>query len=290
MHVLIAGCGWLGRAIGTALIARGDRVTGARSSPASAAGLQAMGIEPLIVDLAGPEGASALPRDLDAIVACQSARSDGSGEYRRAYVDVNRALLGAARDLGVRVFVYTGSTGVFGQSDGGDVEETTTPEPSGGSGLVLLEAERLVLDGAVGGTVRSCVVRLSGLYGPDRAGILDRVRSGALALGAGDGNWMNFCHREDAAAVVLAALDHGRPGAVYHASDAHPATRRDVVMWIAARLGVEPAVVAGETTVPGIRRGANRRIRGERTRAELGTDLRYPSFREGLSALLPDAS
>jgi nucleoside-diphosphate-sugar epimerase len=124
-------------------------------------------------------------------------------------------------------------------------------------------------------------VRLSGLYGPGRAGILDRVRSGALALGPDDDAWMSFCHLEDAAAFVLAALDVAAPGAIHHGSDAHPARRREVVEWIAARLGIPPP--RSEKA----RRGPNRRVLSAGTREALGVALAYPSFREGLLALLP---
>jgi nucleoside-diphosphate-sugar epimerase len=96
---------------------------------------------------------------------------------------------------------------------------------------------------------------------------------------------MNFCHRDDAAATVIAALDRGSPGAVYHASDASPATRHDVVAWIAARLAIAPPR-HDEVAAPSPRRRANRRVSAEATRRELGVRLAYPSFRDGLAAFL----
>jgi nucleoside-diphosphate-sugar epimerase len=123
-------------------------------------------------------------------------------------------------------------------------------------------------------------LRLSGLYGPGRTGIVDRVRSGALALGPGDDAWMNFCHRDDAVAFVLAALDGAAPGAIHHGSDAEPARRRDVVAWIAGRLGLEPR--HAEAAPP----GPNRRILSAATRETLGVTLACPSFRDGLGPLL----
>jgi nucleoside-diphosphate-sugar epimerase len=282
MHVLVAGCGWLGTEIARRLVLAGERVTGIRRDPGRAAALAALGVEPLALDLADPAALARLP-DADAVVACQSAASDGEGAYRAAYVDATRTLLAAAARSGARALVYTGSTGVFGQRDGSDVEEATPPAPSSPTAAVLVEAERLVAGAAAGG-LRASVVRLSGLYGPGRAGILDRVRSGALALGPGDEAWMNFCHRDDAAAFVLAALARGRAGAVYHGSDAHPPRRREVVEWIAARLGI-PAP-RGSAAPP----GPDRRVLSSATRVELGVALAYPSFRDGLAPLLPPAT
>jgi nucleoside-diphosphate-sugar epimerase len=278
MHVLVAGCGWLGAVIARRLVERGERVTGVRRDPARAAALAALGVEPLALDLAA-RGAEDLLPDVDAVVACQSAAADSPEAYRAAYLDANRALLAAARRGGARAFVYTGSTGVFGQRDGADVDEETPPSPASATGAVLVEAERLVT-GAVAQGLRASVVRLSGLYGPGRAGLVDRVRSGALALGPGDESWMNFCHLDDAASFVLAALDRAAAGAIHHGSDAHPARRREVVEWIAARIGVAPG---RSEAGPG---GPNRRILSERTREKLGVRLAHPSFREGFLPLL----
>jgi len=280
-RVVVAGAGWLGSALARALLARGDEVIAVRRSGAALAPLAAAGARPLALDLAAPGASHALPDGVDAIVACQSSASDSPEAYRAAYVDANRALLEAARRLGVRAFVYTGSTGVFGQRDGGDVTEETSPAPALPSAGVLVEAERAVLEAAARG-LPARIVRLSGLYGPGRAGILERVRAGRLALGPGDDAWMNFCHLDDAVAFVAAALDRGEPGRVYHGSDAGPARRREVVEWIAAKLGIPSP--HGDGAPP----GPNRRIRSEWSRAALGVSLRYPSFREGLAPLVPD--
>ncbi len=279
MHVLVAGCGWLGMEVARALLSRGDRVTGIRRDPGRARMLAAAGVEPLAIDLAAAGAEARLPA-ADAIVACQSAGDDSPVTYRAAYLDANRALLAAARRDGARAFVYTGSTGIFGQRDGSEVDEATPPSPASATADVLVEAERLVREAAAQG-VPASVLRLSGLYGPGRTGIVARVRTGALALGPGDDAWMNFCHRDDAVSFVLAALARARPGAIHHGSDAEPTRRRDVVLWIAARLGIAPP-----RSEAGRVEGPNRRIRSDATRDELGVSLAYPSFRDGLAQLV----
>jgi nucleoside-diphosphate-sugar epimerase len=278
-RILIAGAGWLGGALARTLLAARYEVVVLRRDAAQLKALAEAGATPLALDLAAPGAAKRIPGAIDAIVACQSAGDDTPDAYRAAYVASNAALLDAAARLRVSAFVYTGSTGVFGQRDGGDVVEGSPPAPSGPAGEVLAEAEGLVLGAAEGG-VPARIVRLSGLYGPGRTGIVERVRSGRLALGPGDDAWMNFCHLEDAVAIVVAALLRGEPGRVYHGSDAGPARRREVVEWVAGRLGIPPP--RGEVAVP----GPNRRIRSEWTRAALGVELRVPTFREGLRDLL----
>ncbi len=275
MDVLIAGCGWLGSEIARRLVARGDRVVAVRRDVGPIEHLRTQGIEVASADFLVPgELDAAVGVRFDAVVACQAAGGPAPADYRRAYADGNRALARYADRARATRFVYTGSTGVFGRDDGSTVDETTAPDPATATGRALLDAELVAL-------AAGCLVRLSGLYGVDRTGILDRVRRGALALGPGDDAWMNFCHRDDAATAVVAALDAGQRGATYHGTDADPTRRRDVVRWIAGRLGIDPPTTTSEPA----RRG-NRRVLGERTRAALGFGLAYPSFRDGLAAAL----
>jgi nucleoside-diphosphate-sugar epimerase len=278
MHVVVAGCGWLGSEIALRAAARGDQVTAVRRDVSRAGALAGAGVRLLALDLTAPDAAERLPA-ADAIVACQAADGEGVEAYRSTYLAANRALLAAASTHGAR-FVYTGSTGVFGQRDGSTVDERTPPHPASPTAEVLVEAEAAILAAAQGGAHAS-ILRLSGLYGPGRVGILGRVRSGRLALGPGDDAWMSFCHRDDAAELALAALARGEQGAVYHGSDAQPARRRDVVSWIAQVLGIVPHRDDAPWS------GPNRRIASDWTRQSLGVALVYPSFREGLSPLLP---
>lgn len=274
MHVLIAGCGWLGAAVARRLIARGDRVTGLRRDPARAARLRALGVEPLALDLGDADAASRIPTGIDAILALQSAKGEAS--YRQAYVHANRTLLEAARRGGIQAFVYTSSTGVFGHRDGSEVDEATPPAPASPSGELLLEAEGLMREAAATG-LPARVLRLSGLYGPDRLWLLERVAQGAMAPGPQDGAWMNFCHQDDAALTLLAVLDRGRDGAVYHATDACPMRRGDVIALVREGLGL-PAQ-ARDAAAP----DSGRRIQGLETRRELGLRLCWPSLKEGLA-------
>ena len=279
MHVLVAGAGWLGSALCRELAGQGHRVTAVRRDPARAAALASPGVTPVALDLCAPGAASYLPHDVDAVVACQSAGADGAEAYRRAYVDATRALLEMVHASGrPATLVYTGSTGVFGQRDGGDVDEESPPAPASPAAEVLVEAERLVQAADAPG-LRANLLRLSGLYGPGRNWPVERVRSGQIALGPGDGAWLNLCHLEDAVAAVVAVLERGAPGRVYHASDAEPVRRRDLVTWVAGRLGIPPPRLPSGGAGPTL---PDRRIHADRSRAELGISLRHPTFREGL--------
>jgi nucleoside-diphosphate-sugar epimerase len=282
MHVLVAGMGWLGEAIARELSAAGHEVTGVRRHFPDPEPLRAAGIRPLACDLADFHAVRRLP-DVQAVVVCAAPHLQGEDAYRAAYLEINEALLERYEAAGLTSYVYTSSTAVFGQSDGGEVDEDTPVHPVGGSAEILVETEHRVRGASA--SVPTRIVRLSGLYGPGRTGTLDRVRKGQLALGEGDGRWMNFCHRDDAVAFVRGALEGGAAGSVYHGSDAEPARRRDVVLWIADRLQLTPALHR-EAREPGDRRGPDRRILSAKSRQALGVALRYPSYREGFDALL----
>lgn len=285
MKVLIAGCGWLGSALGAALVAEGHGAVGIRRSPEGLEALARLGIEPLGVDLTTADAVRSLPTDCDAVVACQSAAGPTALDYRAAYLDATAHLLAlAARRAGTRL-VYVGSTGVFGQTDGGWVDERTPTQPEHETAEVLVEAERRVLAASGEGT-RACVLRLSGLYGPGRYGVVERVRRGQLGLGPGEERWTNWCHLVDAVAAARAAIERGRAGSIYHASDGRPLRRADVVLWIAGRLGLDPPVAVGPAAGPSGRRAANRRVSASASREELGLGLAYPSLFDGLGPVL----
>lgn len=284
MHVVVAGCGWLGAAIGVELLARGHRVTAIRRDPVRASELATLGLEPLVLDLSHPEAHQSFPADVQAIVGCQSARSNSADGYRSAYWTVNQTLIAAAEALRVQALVYTGSTGVFGFQDGREVNEQTPAAPTGPSAAVLHQAEQLLVDAARRG-IPTRVVRLSGLYGPGRWGMRQRVQSGALALGDGDTAFMNFCHRDDAVEAVIGAMLRGTDGVIYHASDADPPRRRDVVTWLAGQLGIIPPVSQQEANSS----APNRRVSAAWTRQQLGLTLKFANFREGFSSVVSHA-
>lgn len=278
MRILIAGCGWLGRATGAWLHAKGHEVLGVRRQLDPT--LTNDGVTPLACDLTDPAQVEALPDGFDAIVACQAAGSPDLAAYQRAYLRANEHLLAAAKARGIARVVVVGSTAVFGQTDGEVVDEATPVQPTTDGARVLVEMEGLVR--GAGGHV----VRLSGLYGPGRVGVVDRVSSGALALGPGDDTWMNWCHRDDAAALLGTLVESGRPGDTWHGSDAQPLTRRDLVAWVASTWGFTPTRRPEGTPARLGRGGANRRVSAASTFHELGLQWRYPSIQAGLTSLV----
>lgn len=273
-RILIAGCGYVGCALGEELAGRGDEVFGLRRDPS---GLPAS-IRPVAANLLDGETlAERIPPDLDAVVYAASAAGFSDVEYRAAYVDAPRSLLGALVRVGARPsrVLFTSSTGVYGENEGRWVDEETPPEPTAFNGSRVLEGEEVFRSGPF----PSVSLRLGGIYGPGRASLLDRVRAGAPC--PDEPTWSNRIHRDDCAGALAHLLDLADPAPVYVGVDREPADLCEIMGWLAARMGVNPPPVGGN----GARRGRNRRCSSDRLVAS-GYTFRVPTYREGFAPLL----
>lgn len=272
-RVLLAGCGDLGTRLGCLLVGEGCEVVGLRRDPSRLP----EAFTPLAADLASGDGFDALPAALDAVVYLASADGFEEDAYRRAYSEGPARLLGALAAPGRLVFVSSSS--VFGQDDGSWVDEDSPVSDEGFSRRHLLAGERLIRE--AGGTV----LRLTGIYGPGRERLVDSVREGRATFAEGEDEWTNRIHADDAAAALVALLRHPEPEPLYLGVDDEPSRRREVLEWLAERLGAPaPRAVApgerGSRRPRGDKRCSNRRLRAA------GWRPRFPSYREGYATLL----
>ncbi|RIK92082.1 MAG: NAD(P)-dependent oxidoreductase [Proteobacteria bacterium] len=289
--MLVAGCGYVGGALASQLVAAGHAVFGLKRRPE---GLPA-GVAPLAADLADRASLEAalagVALPIDVVVYAAAADAGDDDAYRRAYVDGLRNLLGALRARGAapRHVFFTSSTAVYAQDDGAVVDETSETAPADFRGARMLEAERVLA--ASGWPVTS--LRLGGIYGPGRTRMIESVRSGRASIRPGPPRWGNRIHRDDAAGalahlVALALRGEPLPPLLVGVDD-EPADEAVVLRWIASQLGVGEPPVREEPAEPGARgarrAGSNKRCSNARLRAT-GYRFRHPSFREGYAAAL----
>lgn len=278
-RVLIAGCGYVGSALGRLLIRRGDEVFGLRRRPDALP----PGIRPVRADLADAATLDALPPDLDRVVYAASPGDRSEDQYRLAYVEGLSNLLRALERRGDRLrrMLFTSSTAVYGQRHGEWVDEESPADPSSATARRLREAEELCLDGPFPATV----VRFAGIYGPGRTRLVDRVRRGEARIPPGEPVYTNRIHRDDCAGVLAHLMDVTSPAALYLGVDHEPADVASVLGWLAKRLQVTPPAEDPGAFDPA--RGRNKRCRNTRL-VDSGYKFRYPTFREGYSAILDD--
>jgi nucleoside-diphosphate-sugar epimerase len=267
-NVLIAGCGDVGNALATRLLADECEVWGVRRRVEALA----RGVQPWRIDLTDRESFTTPPAAFDYVFYTASADRRDENHYRSVYVDGLRGLLDALRDADCpmqRVF-FTSSTAVYGQSQGEWVDETSAANPSRFNGRILLEAEAIVREAPETGIN----VRLSGIYGPGRTRLVRKVQDEEATA---TGIWTNRIHVEDCAGALHHLMRLEDPQDLYLGSDDEPVTTADVVTWLSAELGV-PAPPAAPTENQPER--LNKRCRNARLR-ETGYQFQYPSFREG---------
>jgi nucleoside-diphosphate-sugar epimerase len=281
-RVLIAGCGYVGAALGSLLVEQSHVVWGLRRSPRS---LPA-GIKPITADLAHRGDLSALPRNLDTVFYLVSPTGSEDALYRRAYVDGLRTLIAALYegDQQPRI-LFASSTAVYGQRDGEWIDETSETAPEHWSGQRVLEGEQLVLQSPLPATV----IRFGGIYGPRRTQLVDQVRTGQAVYAKGKPRYTNRIHRDDCAGVLQHLMRLKEPDPIYLGVDDEPAEQRAVLSWLAGALGA-PEPRAADTPKAGRSgrsAGGGKRCRNARLLGS-GYTFRYPTFREGYSAVLKE--
>ena len=282
MRVLIVGPGYVGLALGKELVQRGHEVFGLRRSGDASGELLSAGLHPLVGDITRPETLLDLPARFDWVVNCVSSTHGGADDYRRVYLQGARNLLARLDHTPPAKFVYTSSTGVYGQNDGSLVDETAPTEPPNETSRVLVETERVFLEAARKRNFPAVVLRVAGIYGPGRGWWFKQFLAGEARIEGEGLRTLNMIHRDDVAGCIIAALERGKPGEIYNAADDEPVTQRDFFAWLAVKLNRPLPPSAPEDVEVSRKRGVtNKRITNRKLKAELGYAFRYPTFREG---------
>jgi nucleoside-diphosphate-sugar epimerase len=279
MKCLIVGCGYVGLPLGAELARQGHEVFGLRRHSAGA--MEAAGIQPLLADIMQPASLGKLPRDFDWVVNCAASSGGSAEDYRRLYLEGNRHLTAWLAPSPPKKFVFTSSTSVYGQDDGSLVTEASPVEPREETSRILRETEELLLVAAKDASP-AIILRVAGIYGPERGYWFKQFLSGAARIEGDGSRWLNMIHRDDVIGAVIAALERGQPGEIYNAADNEPVTQLRFFSWLAEKLQkpLPPKMPAGENSSR--KRGAtNKRVSNEKLRRELEYEFRFPDFRSG---------
>jgi nucleoside-diphosphate-sugar epimerase len=282
MRVLIVGCGYVGLPLGVELVRRGHEVFGLHRSAGDS--LKSVGITPLAADITRPGTLARLPRDFDWVVNCSATGGGSVEDYRQLYLLGTRNLVewlapGAPR------YVYTSSTGVYGQNDGALVDETSPTEPASETAKVLVETEQTLLAAVRERNFPAINLRAAGIYGPGRGYLLKQFLRGEARLEGAGSRMLNMIHLEDLIGAIIAVLERGRAGEIYNAVDDEPVSQLEVFKWLAAKLGQPlPPTVPEDAAAPRKRGLTNKRISNQKLKTELGYAFKFPNYRSGYTA------
>ncbi len=262
--VLVLGCGYAGREVARLARARGLEVRTTVRDPARALALRAEGFEVLQTPTLEPEIAEHVDEETHVVVTFPP---DGATDQRIA-PHLRHAY----------ALTYVSSTGVYGEH-GGTLDDDT-PLPTQRSERV----ERLLSGEAAWRARGACVLRCPALYGPER-GLHARILAGKHRI-PGDGSRMiSRIHIADLAQLVLAtgAETIRKRGETFVVGDLEPAPHIEVVRFICRTFDVPlPPSLPLEAAPESLR--VDRKVDGTRALRVLGVQLRYPSYREGMSA------
>jgi nucleoside-diphosphate-sugar epimerase len=185
---------------------------------------------------------------------------------------------------------YFSTTGVYGDREGGWVDEDSETRPSTirGTRRAMAENQWLSLFKARGLPVH--IFRLAGIYGPGRSA-LDSVRAGVSRRILKPGHAFSRVHVEDIAGAVIASFEKGTPGRVYNVVDDEAAPSHEVLAYAARLLGKEPAPLvrfedANLAPITLSFYSDNKRVKNTRIKEELEVSLKYPNYRMGLEGCL----
>ncbi|XZE55306.1 SDR family oxidoreductase [Planctomycetaceae bacterium SH139] len=285
----VFGCGYLGKRVAIRLVEQGWQVSALTRSRQRAAALGQLGIQPVLGDWTNRRFIDAIP-PAERVLVAVGFDSRGGKSRHEVYVEGLRNALRAVPATSDCVYVST--TGVYHQGDDQWVDETSPAKPSREGGQAHLRAEELLWRQRASSSGRTVVLRMAGLYGPERVPRLQAVRQGTPLDVQGD-SYLNLVHIDDAASCVLAAWQQPRVERLYAIADGTPVLRRDYYQELARLAGAPPAQLAESRRPLAIAGTAGERGRAEgskriwtrRMRRDLLPQPQYPSFREGLAAV-----
>jgi nucleoside-diphosphate-sugar epimerase len=277
-NLLLFGLGYTGTAIAARAAALGWRVTATSRTPSDRLAPPGVGL----IDFAAAEAQLA-----EATHILQTAAPDEHGDPALARYGAAICASPLLRWAG-----YLSTTGVYGDRNGDWVDEDTPVAPTMPRAQRRVAAEKAWVAALPARPVD--LFRVAGIYGPGRSA-LDDLRDGQARRVLKPGHLFGRIHRDDIAAAVFAAMQQTRaPGPrVLNLADDEPAASADVTAEAARLLGMTPpplvplAEAAGGMSAMGRSFWSeNRRVRSEKTQAQLGLRWRYPTYREGLRAIL----
>ena len=286
--MLIIGCGDVGQRAAKQLVGK-TKVAALTSSPDKRAGLKAQGIIPLLGNLDLPETLQRLSGWATRVLHLAPPPSDRVGGWSTDPRTLHLVRALRKRSL-PQAFVYGSTTGVYGDCQGQWVAESRPVKPHTPRALRRVDAEKIVRYLGRSG-VRSSILRIPGIYAPDRPNGTPRERllKGTPVLRPQDDVYTNHIHSHDLARACVAALWRGKPQRVVHVSDDTQLLMGDYFDLAADLMQLQrpPRVPRSQAqdSLPLMLlsfMSESRRLDNKRLKKELRVSLKYPTVREGL--------
>jgi nucleoside-diphosphate-sugar epimerase len=278
-RILIAGCGYVGEATADLFHSAGWSVEGWVHSKQSAARLSVKPYRIRVIDLSQRREVAKCAGAFDAAIHCASSRGGDAAAYRQIYLNGARHLL---ETFSRAKILFTSSTSVYAQRDGSWVSEESETKPHREAGRILLEVEELILE--KGGIV----VRIGGIYGPQRSALLSKFLNGTATIDPDNDRFVNQVHRDDIASALFLLLNREpqEPAQIYNVVDDQPLLQSECYRWLAQRLN-RPLPPIRKSEQPRKRGDTNKRVSNAKLH-NAGWTPQYQTFAEAMEeSILP---
>ena len=284
-HVAALGLGYTGRALAQRLKSTAWRVTGSSRSDRGVAQIEADGYRGLVLN--EETTTEALAAQLESVTHILiSASPSAAGDPLIRQLGAVAPALAHLRWIG-----YLSTIGVYGDYQGGWVDEATRPTPSSSRGAWRMLAEEGWRAFGEQHGVKVQIFRLPGIYGPGRS-LFERLQDGTTRRIIKAGQVFNRMHVDDIAGALERAMmtADASSSSLFNLSDDLPAAPQDAIVYAAGLMGIEPPpeVAFEDAEMSAMARdfySQNKRVSNARMKAELGYQLMYPTYREGLQAI-----
>ncbi len=307
-RILIIGCGDVGLRVArdlnsapTGTLSPHSKVMALTSSPSRVTELRAWGITPIVGNLDTPATLARLAGIATHVVHMAPPPSEGlaarhEGQAAQWWRDPRtQHLLQALRRRTAPLSIVYGSTsGVYGDCGGAWVNESRPVQPHTPRAQRRVDAERQLRHYGRASGVRASILRIPGIYAPDREGGTPRARllKGTPVLRAQDDVYTNHIHADDLARATITALWRGKPQRIYNVNDYSQMKMGDYFDQAADLYALpRPPRVARNTAQDQLPlvllsfMSESRRLVNTRMLQELRVQLRYPTTLQGLSKI-----
>jgi nucleoside-diphosphate-sugar epimerase len=285
--LVVLGCGYVGARLARAALAADRVVRVCARSTGRLAPLGALGAQIKYVDAAMPKQLGPVMSGLAGATVVYSIPPVTNLPPGQAM----RAALQAAYGAGASCFIYFSSAGLYGDQPDDDVWiDEDTPLAQDDPPMTNVRLDEQAIEACEHERLRTVVLRLAPVYGPGR-GMRVRLRKQTYKILDDGQHAISRIHVDDVVRVVFAAEERAPTGSCYLVADDEPTTQGEYARWLSDRMGL-PMPPSRRIFEPGAQKVAhrNRRIRNAKLKAELGIELRYPSFREGEAAIEAEES
>ncbi len=278
-NILIAGCGYVGTALGQHLAKQNYKVWGITRKKQTLPD----GITPITADLNIPESLNRIPENINYVFFTASAPNYSDEGYSEIYINGLKNLLKHLKKTqnNIKRIIFTSSTAVYSQTGGIWVDEKSEAKPAHFTGKRILQAEEILTKSKF----NVAIIRFGSIYGPTRTRLINEVLAGKAHYTETE-IYTNRIHQTDCINCLQHLMHTPGDNEIYIGVDEEPTQQNEVIGWLGEELRC-PIAEQIHISAPANRIRANRRCDSSKLRST-GFEFTYRNFKQGFMSVLDE--